>query len=154
MHHMALTAVYGKKFVLEQDVRPVSERGSNKTDAMKEHIACRWKKRKEDWKRHKQKKRVLFFGPGTFGHDRRGPCSRNALLRSLVFLPLPFLCRSTTRRSVAVVAVLCYRSWTVRVYFDAPKGQAGREPLHCADNGPRLERSFQHRRLSQIYDIH
>ncbi len=58
--HMASTVVYGRKIVPDQDVHPVSERGSNKTHAVQDDIARRRKKRKEVWKRHKEVKRIGF----------------------------------------------------------------------------------------------
>ncbi len=48
--HMASTVVYGRKIAPDQDVRLVSERDSNKTEAVKEDSRLRSKKRKDDWK--------------------------------------------------------------------------------------------------------
>lgn len=82
MHHIASTAVYGGKLVSEQDLQPVSERGSSKTDAVKENIKRCWMRHKEEWQKHKRKRCVVFFGKGTFGRSRRGRCRRKNLLWS------------------------------------------------------------------------
>ncbi len=69
MHHMASAVVYSRKTVPNQDARPVSDRSSTKTEAVKEDIKLRRKKRKGDWKKQKEEK----HGAGTFGHGRDSP---------------------------------------------------------------------------------
>ncbi len=131
MHHMASTVVYGKKIVPDEDVRPVSERGRNKTDAVKEDIARRRKKRKEDWKRHKEKKRVVFLVPQPLDTVGAALARERPCCGPLVFSPLSCLCTSTTRPSVAAIVVLRSSRSTVRVCFAVPKARRARTDALC-----------------------
>ncbi len=156
MHHMASTVVYGKKSVPEQDVRPVSERGSNKTGAMKEQIAHRRKKRKEDWKRHKEKKRVVFFGAGTFGRGRRGPCPRKALLRSIGLLAPVVLVHEYNTSKCCCSCGSVLKQIDCSHVIRCPKSQTGenRCPAHTIDRDLNGASNIAVCGARQLYNLH
>ncbi len=90
----------------KRGVRPVSERGSNKTEAVKEDIARRRKKRKDDWKRRKEKNHVVFFGAEPLDTAGAVLARERLFCGPSVVSPLSFFCTSTTRPSVSAVVVL------------------------------------------------
>ncbi len=92
---------------------------------MTEDVKLRRKKRKGDWNKHKEKNCVVFFGAGTFGHGRRGPCPRKALLRSVGLLaPVVLLHEYNTSKFCCSCSSALKQIDGSRV-FRCPKSQTG-----------------------------
>ncbi len=101
-------------------------------------------------KKQKEKKCVVLSVSEPLGTVGPVLARRRLCCGTSVFSPLPFLCTSKTRPSVAAVAVLCRTRLTVLRVFRRPKSQTGenRCPVQTIDRD--LNAASNHRRLWNV----